>query len=72
MFLLPLILLTCVVLSFNPPTTFLAFEVEGASFATAERDGGVGLGQETFGFFVAVAKGWEFSSFELCWLWRYL
>ena len=44
-----------VVLSFDPPSAFFALEVEGAAFAGAGGDGGVGFGEEAFGFFVGVA-----------------
>mmetsp|Transcript_33244 Transcript_33244/g.63438 ORF Transcript_33244/g.63438 Transcript_33244/m.63438 type:complete len:226 (+) Transcript_33244:289-966(+) len=58
-------LLFVIVLSFDEPSTFLAFEVVGAAFARAGGHGAVCLGEEAFGFLLGVAEGWEFSSLEL-------
>ena len=55
-----------VILTLNEVTTFLALEVECATFPTPWGYGRVGLGEESFGFFIAVSEGGEFPSFELC------
>mmetsp|Transcript_10436 Transcript_10436/g.15847 ORF Transcript_10436/g.15847 Transcript_10436/m.15847 type:complete len:225 (+) Transcript_10436:126-800(+) len=58
-------LLFVIVLSFDEPSTFLAFEVVSAAFASARGHGAVCLGEEAFGFLLRVAEGWELSSLEL-------
>jgi hypothetical protein len=47
-----LLLFRGIVLSFNFPSILLTFEIACATFSGAWGDGGVGLGEETFGFFV--------------------
>jgi hypothetical protein len=54
-----------VILTLNEVTTFLTLEVESSTFATPGGDGCVGLGEESFGFFITVSEGGEFPSFEL-------